>query len=124
MDDPTPRVQPPEEFFAEYAESIENRIWADAEQQLRAEHDVIVDAGFWSRKSRDVVRDRLDRIGAEAKVYFVTCPRSVMLARALERNRKQSRDTLWIDEPAFEKLIRSFERMQPDEDFVLIDGTA
>ncbi len=115
---------PPEELYAEYFESIENMIWTDAGHQLRAGRNIIIDSGFWSRKSRDVVRDHLDRIGADAKFYFVTCPRSVMLARALARNRKQSQYALWIDKPAFEKLIKSFEPMQPDEDFVLIDGTA
>jgi predicted kinase len=99
-------------------------IWADAQQQLRAENDSIVDAGFWSRKSRDVVRDRLERIGADANSWFVMCPAPVMPATALERNRKKSQDALWTDTPAFENLIKSFEPMQPDEDFVRIDATA
>jgi len=47
-----------------------------------------------------------------------------MLARTLKRTEGQSPDSLWIDEPAFEKLIQSFEPMQPDENFVPIDGTA
>jgi hypothetical protein len=32
---------------------------------------------------------------------------SVMLARALEHNRKQPQDALWTDKPAFEKLIEN-----------------
>ena len=49
---------------------------------------------------------------------------SVMLARALEHNRKQPQDALWTDKPAFEKQIENLEPIQPDEDYVLMGSTA
>ncbi len=55
---------PPQESFAEYGKAIERVIWAEAEQKLLAGLDIIVDAGFWLRESRELVRGRLDRIGA------------------------------------------------------------
>lgn len=115
---------PPEALFAEFFSSIEGMIWTEVEQQLRDGRDVIIDAGFWSRKSRDVARTRVKEIGANAKFYFVACPKPVMLDRALDRSRTQAKDALWIDKPAFEKLFKGFEPMQPDEDFVSVDGTA
>lgn len=115
---------PPEARFAEYFKTIEELIWNDAERQLRAGRDVIIDAGLWSRRSRDRLRCRIREIGANAKLYFVTCPEAVMLDRVLERSRIESKDSLWIDKPAFEKLIKGFEPMRPDEKFVSVDGTA
>lgn len=115
---------PPAARYAEYFKSVEDLIWNEIEQQLRASRDVIIDAGFWSRRSRDRARRRINEIGANARLYFVTCPESVMLKRVLERSRIDSKDSLWIDRPAFEKLFAGFEPLQVDEEFVPVDGTA
>jgi hypothetical protein len=88
MEDPALRASPPAEFCSEYFESIEKMRWVDTEQPLGGKRNIIIEAGYWQRKSRDSVRERPGLIGADAKFYSVTFPRSVMLARAVERNRK------------------------------------
>jgi hypothetical protein len=46
-----------------------------------------------------------------------------MRARALERSKSPSTDSLWIDGSGFDKLFADFEPMQDDEEFVRVDGT-
>lgn len=114
---------PPEKHFSEYLVQVENLIWDEATREIRAGSDVILDFGFWTRKSRDVARKRVCSIGAVAKFYKIFCPTHIMRARALERSKSVSTDSLWIDSAAFDKLIAAFEPMQDDEEFVRIDGT-
>jgi predicted kinase len=115
---------PPEEHYSEYFAQVESLIWDEAAREIRAGADVILDFGFWSRESRDEARNRVRSIGAVAKFYEIFCPEQIMRARALERSKSPSTDSLWIDRAAFDKLIAALEPMQDDEEFVRIDGTA
>jgi predicted kinase len=114
---------PPEEHFDRYLAQIENLIWEEATLAIRGGADVILDFGFWTRESRDAVRDRVDSIGAEPRFYEIRCPRQIMRARALERSKNTSTDSLWIDGAGYDKLIVKFEPMQEDEEFVRIEGS-
>jgi predicted kinase len=114
---------PPEEHFSGYMAQVMNLIWDEAALAVRAGTDVILDFGFWTRESRDLARERTRSIGAAAKFYSVSCPRHIMRARALERSKSPSTDSLWIDGPGFDKLFADFEPMQDDEEFVRVDGT-
>jgi predicted kinase len=98
---------PPEKHFAEYYARIENLIWEEAARVVRAGTDVILDFGFWTRASRDAARSRVQAIGAEARFYEVWCPQRIMRARALERSKKPSVDSLWIDGAGYDKLSAS-----------------
>ena len=115
---------PPESRFEEYFVNVENLVWNEAERMLKAGRDVIVDAGFWTRESRDIARGRIAGVGAVAKFYSIICPRDVMLARTLKRSGRRDGIALWIDESAFAKLISRFEPMQADEEFTVVDGAA
>ena len=115
---------PPEEHYGEYFAQVENLIWDEATLAVRAGTNIILDFGFWTRKSRNLARNRVLSIGATAKFYEILCPQQIMRARALERSKSPSTDSLWIDGAAFDKLIVEFEPMQKDEEFVRIDGTS
>ncbi|MDX1507436.1 MAG: AAA family ATPase [Woeseiaceae bacterium] len=114
---------PPAEQFAERMAQVMNLIWDEATRELEAGNDVILDFGFWTRESRDAARRRVSSIGAVAKFYSFFCPKSIMKARTLERSKRPSTDSLWIDEPAFDKLLARFEPMDDDEEYVRVDGT-
>ena len=114
---------PPEESYGEYFAQIENLIWQEATLAIRAGTDVILDFGFWTRESRDVARNRARSIGAITKLYEVSCPQQIMRARALERSKSPSTDSLWIDGTGYDKLMAKFEPIQEDEVFVRIDGS-
>ncbi|MEL7185123.1 MAG: AAA family ATPase, partial [Pseudomonadota bacterium] len=114
---------PPEEHFAQFTAEVQDLIWAEAERTVAAGQDVIFDFGFWTRESRDEARRRVLLIGASPTWYSVECPHETMRARALERSRSPKTDSMWINGPGFDKLMRSFEPMQDDEDYEPIDGT-
>ena len=115
--------KPAEKHFAENLANVEKLIWEQATRVLRTGTDVILDFGFWTRDSRDAARNHVSAIGAEVKFYALQCPQRIMRARTLERSKKPSIDSLWIDSAAFDKLLAAFDPMQDDEDFVRIDGT-
>jgi predicted kinase len=114
---------PPEERFGEYFTQIENLIWEEAALALRKGTDVILDFGFWSRESRDAIRNRVRSVGAVPKFYEIWCPQETMRERALERSKRPSTDSLWIDGAGYDRLMTKFEPMQEDEEFVRIDGS-
>jgi len=115
---------PPEALFENCLTLVEELIWQTAKSVLDTGSDVILDFGFWSQQSRNAARDRVAAAGAVAKFYRISCPEHIMRARTLERSANLPVDSLWIDEPAFDKLKAKFEPMQDDEDFDEIDGAA
>jgi predicted kinase len=84
--------------------------------------DVILDFGFWTRRSRDEARALARAVGAEAKLYAVVCAHDVAKARCLGRNAENGWSFL-IDEAAFEALRVKFQPVEPDEAFDLVDTT-
>ncbi len=115
---------PPEAQYPDLFIEVEELIWEEAEAKLGSGQDVIIDHGFWTRNSRDTARKRVIDNGAIPRFYNVVCPRDVMKSRALERSKDPPKDSMWIDDPAFEKLILRFEPMSSDEEFMLINGGA
>lgn len=113
---------PPEKHYEEYFARVENLIWEEATLVIHAGTDVILDFGFWTRESRDAVRNRACAIGAATKFYEIWCPQRIMRARALERSKSPAIDSLWIDSAGYDKLRAGFEPMQDDEEFVRIEG--
>ena len=115
-------TSPPEKDFAEHYASVDALVWKTAISVVRAGSDVIVDYGFWSRESRRLARDRVSEVGATPKFYLISCPQELAKDRTLKRSENPPSDSLWIDEPAFEKLNALFEPMTQDEKFVDVDG--
>ena len=114
---------PPPEKYEEYHARIAAIIWQIAERLLELGTDVILDFGFWSRASRDDARSRVEAIGAQAKLFYVTCPEPVMRQRVLERSEEPIPfDSMWINEHAFELFKSRFEPLGDDEEHVVISG--
>ena len=115
---------PDEEKFPDYYERISDLIWNLTMQLLRLDRDVILDFGFWSRKSRDEARYKAKIANAEVKLYFVTCSEVVMRNRVAKRNSNLPSDSLWIDENAFELFKQSYEALGEDENYIVIETDA
>ncbi|HKT83767.1 MAG TPA: AAA family ATPase [Solirubrobacterales bacterium] len=84
--------------------------------------DVILDFGFWTRRSRGQARALALAVGAETRLYAVVCADEVAKARCLSRNAHPG----WsfsIGETAFEALRAKLEPVGPDEAFELVDTT-
>ncbi|WP_414624103.1 AAA family ATPase [Calothrix sp. CCY 0018] len=112
---------PDEEKFPDYYERISDLIWNLTMQLLRLDRDVILDFGFWSRKSRDEARCKAKIANAQVKLYFVTCSEVVMRKRVAIRNNNLPSDSLWIDENAFELFKQSYEALGDDENYIIIE---
>ncbi len=112
---------PEEEKFSDYYNRISDLIWNLTMQLLPLNQDVILDFGFWSRKSRDDARNKAEIANAEVKLYFVTCSEEVMRKRVAKRNNNLTNDSLWIDENAFELFKQSYEALGDDENYIVIE---
>lgn len=111
---------PPSDKFAEYHSRTTNLIWNVAIRTLMLGQDVILDFGFWSRKSRDDARKRLRSIGAEAILYCVTCTNETMKTRVLNRTAEMPEHALYIDDSAIATFYERFEPIDLDEPHILI----
>jgi len=114
--------RPAADQYPENFARVESLIWELAKDVLRVKQDVILDLGFWSRASRDLARERVLAMDAIPRFYSLSCPEPVMRARTLKRSENPPLDSLWIDEPAFDKLWSGFEPMGSDEEFTRVDG--
>lgn len=114
--EPTAHLEP---AWWDRLSSLLNDLWP---RLLEHGVDVILDFGFWTRRSRDVARALALAAGAETRLYAVVCTDEVAKARCLSRNADPDR-SFSIDEAAFEALRAKFEPVGPDEVFDLVDTT-
>jgi predicted kinase len=117
-------ANPPAETFAESARRISELIWEHAARVMRVERDVILDLGFWSRESRDGARARVRALGAIPRLYAFDVSEAEMRARVRERSTAMPPGALFINEQAFDVFLTRFEPLGPDEEYVLVRGTA
>jgi predicted kinase len=114
---------PPAASFAQYYERIQQIIDLQWAQTIRCGMDAILDFGFWSRQSRDQVRGMAWELGADCRLYFVTCSEHLMLERCRSRNH-HLRGSLVIGDNTFELLRNRFEPLGKDEPFERISTDA
>ncbi len=89
---------------------------------IRHDIDVILDHGFWTRKSRDVAREQARAIGATPKLYHMVCPDMVADARVLARSGNPNSDTLQIDAHALQLFRSRYEPLGGDEPHAIIQS--
>jgi predicted kinase len=71
--------------------------------------DVLLDEGFWERKTRDEMRKRAQTIGAELIIYYLDMPIEKIRERVLERNSKLLKDSFQISGEMFDGYLRYWE---------------
>lgn len=114
---------PPAAEFAKLFARVDALIWSCAERTLELGRDVILDYGFWTRRSRDEARGRIEALGLRFVLYSVEVPESLARKRVADRTRQVPDDSLWINHEAFDLFKTRFEPLQSDEPHVSIDGT-
>ncbi|PRD45063.1 hypothetical protein C5748_02205 [Phyllobacterium phragmitis] len=105
---------PPEQEFSEYAKrvsSVMEELW---HRCLCVGADVILDFGFWSRGERDRIRTTIIEIGADFKLYRLTCSDNVAWERIQARNAALD-SSLYIAENTFSVLKARFQPLDDDE---------
>ena len=84
--------------------------------------DVVLDFGCWTRQERDALRAKIAAIGAEARLYRVTCSEEESWRRIEKRN-IDLRGSLYIARNTFEILKHRFEPLGSDEERIEIPGS-
>lgn len=112
---------PPADKFDEMSERVNNLIWALTKKLVDRDVEVILDHGFWTRKSRDNARKRVRAMGATPRFYRMICPDSVADARVLKRSKNLRSGVLQIDQNALELFRSQFEPISGDEDFIDVE---
>ena len=105
---------PPEAFFADYAERVSGLIEASWTRCLELGLNIVLDFGFWSRSERDRARALIAQYGGECRLYRLTCPDEVARRRIAGRNEELG-TSLFIAPATYDALKARFEPLGPDE---------
>jgi predicted kinase len=111
---------PPEDKFEEYDNRMASLAVDMALECLKAGIDVVIDEGFWVKEQRDEIREKVKRVGAIPKMYYLEVPLEVMKARTLKRSDNPPVDSFTIDEESFDHYWKFFQPPDKDEEFTLI----
>ena len=84
-------------------------IWMSAEKLLVADHDVILDDGYFRRDHRRRVVDAAVALGATAKIHFVDTPLDDIRRRLADRNRNLPVYNFAIAPETLDGCVRLFE---------------
>ena len=111
----------PEEYEKDWEKCFSRAVsllWKQAEAAVQSGKDVILDMGFWDRKSRDEARRKIAEMGAEAILYYLYAPDEILKKRISERKGAVAEN----NRRHFDDLRRKFEEPQVDEVFVRIEN--
>jgi predicted kinase len=108
------------EDFQDKQNRITLLVYDTAKKILATGTDVILDFGFWSRKSRDHARAFARDCGVSCKLYNLQCAEDVMRRRVIKRTAEMPAGALFIDDNAFNEFKTRLEPLREDEDAVLI----
>lgn len=106
---------PPQELFAEYDRRNKEMIWSLAVEFLKRDQNVILDYGFWFRKSREKYIKLATDLGVGCILYSMDSDYETCKARTLKRTSDMPQGELFIDENAFDMFWVNFEALEPDE---------
>jgi predicted kinase len=105
---------PPIEQFAIFYWRIHEQVEEIWLRCLELGLDVVLDFGFWTRQERDETRAKIIALGAEARLYRLTCPEDEAWRRIEKRN-ANLQGSLLIVRNTFEMFKERFEPLDPDE---------
>ena len=112
---------PPVEQFADFYWRVHEQVEKIWPRCLELGVDVVLDFGFWTRQSRDDTRAKIAAVGAQARLYRLTCSEDEAWRRVEKRN-IDLQGSFVIDRNAFDLLKKRFEPLDPDESVIDIVG--
>lgn len=98
--------------------TAEEILWQQIQQCAAINRNVVFDVGFWTRKSRDIARQRAMNIGMQSVLYYVYAPDAILKQRIAMRPGKIAENNI----KKFDTIRKMFEEPQEDEEFVRIDN--
>jgi predicted kinase len=82
--------------------------------------DVILDEGFWERKTRDEMRTRTNAIGAKLVMYYLDTPIETIRKRVPGRNSNLTKESFEISNEMLEGYLKYWEPPMEDEEFIRV----
>ena len=77
---------PPVDHFEEFCRRVSELLDEVWPRCLELGVDVVLDFGFWRREERNILRERLAALGAEARLCRITCSEEEAWRRIEKRN--------------------------------------
>ena len=108
----------PDDFETKY-EIADRFIWDLAEKIVAAGASVVLDYGFLTKEARRTAYERASVFCPNVRFHCVECDLNVAKKRVLERT-KTDDDSLMVDEHCFEKWLKKFEPLTPEEGYDVI----
>jgi predicted kinase len=115
-------ADPPAELFPVYFSRVMAVLQAQWTRALELGIPVILDHGFWTRESRDVLRAKAAALGVPLTLYALTLPDAEALRRVQARNAEPG--ALYIAEETYRLFRRRFEPAGGDEGAVDVVSSA
>jgi predicted kinase len=81
---------------------------------------VILDEGFWERKTRDEMRTRTNAIGAKLVMYYLDTPIETIRKRVLGRNSNLTKESFEISSEMLDVYLKYWEPPMEDEEFIWV----
>jgi predicted kinase len=82
--------------------------------------NIILDEGFWEKKTRDEMRERTDAVGANLVMYYLDTPIEKIRERVLKRNSNITKESFEISIEMLNGYLKYWEPPTEDEEFILI----
>ncbi len=111
---------PPKDKFHQYDSRMTELATEMALKCLVAGGSVIIDDGFWYRKQRDEIRQKLKDLGAIVKFYYLDTSVDLMRERTVRRSENPPTDSFYITESEFRDYLKMFQPPTADEDCTVI----
>ncbi len=113
----------PDNFDEKY-KIIDDLIWAKTAKLLALSQNVILDYGFWDKKTRaEVLQKALCLTEPQYIIWhLLDCDMAVAKARILKRS-KTDANALFIDENCFDTLAQKWQPITADEHLNVIEET-
>ncbi len=82
-------------------------------------NDVILDEGFWERKTREEMKERATAIGARLIMYYLETPIEKIRERVMARNNDLAGDSFEISQQRLDAYRKYWEPPREDEEFIV-----
>lgn len=110
--------QDPGEKYDDYARRTQAYLYQKSLELLACGIDVVLDWGFWTKKSRAEARDFFRKAGAACELHYLDVSEALQRARIEERNRAVTSGkeaAYYVDEGLAKKCRTAFEKPAAEE---------
>ncbi len=115
------RLHTPEEYETDwencFAKTI-NIIWENISQKAANQKSIILDMGFWDKKSRDLARQKAVEFGMNTQLYYIYAPDEILKQRISLRKGKIAEHNL----NNFDNIKKLFQEPSYDEPHIKINN--